>query len=135
VVHPAEEGLEVQSRSGGTREQVPPPLRGDLGRHVVVAEVVDVAVAVEQQHLLGAAELLRDPQQRRALLGADAGVEQVERPLAAVHRDRRQVGVLPQRVRVVALDHDEVGGDLVQVSCGHGEDSAGPLSHRSHTMV
>jgi len=114
---------------------VPAALRGDPGQDVVVAEVVHVAVTVEQQHLLGAAELLRDPQQRRALVRTDAGVEQVQRPLAAVHRDRRQIGVLPHRVGVVALDHDEVGSDLVQVSCGHGEDSAGPISHRSYTMV
>ena len=139
AVHPAEEGLEVQSGACGAREQVPPPGRRDLGEDVVVAEVVHVAVAVEQQHLLGAAELLGDAQQRRALLRARAGVEQVEGALAAVGRDRRQVGVLPHRVRVVALDHDEVGGDLVQVSCGHGETRCRggltPLSHDAVTKV
>ena len=133
AVLPAEERLEVQRGARGAREQVPPPGGGDLGEDIVVAEVVHVAVAVEQQHLLRAAEVLGDAEQGRALLGTDAGVEQVEGVRAAVGGDRRQVGVLPHRVRVVALDHDEVGGDLVQVSCGHGADGGAAVSHGSHT--
>ena len=91
--------------------------------------------AVEQQHLLGAAEAApRSAAGPRAIL-AGGGVEQVEGALAAVRRDRLQVGVLRHRVRMVALDHDEVGGDPVQVSCGHGGHAAGAVSHRSHTTL
>ena len=119
LVHGSEEGLRFQSRPAGAGEPAHLPRGGDVVDDVVVAEVVDVAVAVEDQHLVDRTAPGRQVEDRLALQRTHAGVEQVERGGAPVDHDRRDVRVLPHAVRVVALDDPQVRGDLVNVRVSH----------------
>lgn len=91
----------------------------DLLQHMVVTQMVDVAMTVEEVDLFDPGESVHDSEDGGVLIGSGAGVEQVEAGATAKHRYGRQIWVIPQSVRVMPFDEEQVWTDLVDRSGGH----------------
>jgi MoxR-like ATPase len=109
------EGVEV--RIGFLRDVVSFVGCRDLVDHVVVPNVVAVAVAVQQhQTRERAPETIGKLQNCALLLLAEAGIEEVQRVARVNGGDVRDVDVVPHRLRAMALDEVETRAKLVN-SC------------------